>query len=105
MQYAFRESKIIPKLTIQPQLLCHCIIHVQYMYVGTVSYVYIINIFNFRSIPTLIKFFAIGESLHLDGFVFELPGEEFGKDTESFGEGVRRVLSYMSEQDPAGFIA
>ena len=64
---------------------------------------YIINIFNFRSIPTLIKFFAIGESLHLDGFVFELPGEEFGKDTESFGEGVRRVLSYISEQDPAGY--
>ena len=48
---------------------------------------YIINIFNFRSIPALIKFFAIGESLYLDGFVIELPGEEFGKDTESFGKG------------------
>ena len=56
-----------------------------------------------RSFPALIKFFAVGESLHLDGFVFELPGNEFGTDVEAFGKGVYRVLKYISNQDPAGY--
>ena len=31
----------------------------------------------FRSLPALVKFLAVGATLHLDGFVFELPGDEF----------------------------
>lgn len=56
-----------------------------------------------RSIPALIKFLAIGEHLHLDGFVFELPGEEFGQDVHKFGQGVRRILKCISDHDPAGY--
>lgn len=56
-----------------------------------------------RSIPAVIKFFAVAESLHLDGFVFELPGIQFGMDVKSFGKGVYRVLKYISDQDPAGY--
>ncbi|KAL5490885.1 hypothetical protein EMCRGX_G016081 [Ephydatia muelleri] len=56
-----------------------------------------------RSIPALIKFLAIGEELHLDGFVFELPGEEFGQDVHKFGQGVRRILRCLSDYDPAGY--
>ena len=55
-----------------------------------------------RSIPALIKLLIIGDSLHLDGFVFELPGKEFGEDVTSFGEGVRRVLKCLSDNDPNG---
>ena len=41
--------------------------------------------------------------MHLDGFLFELPGREFYKDVESFGEGVCRVLTCISDADPAGY--
>ena len=60
-------------------------------------------LFYCRSIPALIKFIAVGKFLHLDGFVFKLPGEEFGQDVHSFGEGVRRVLKCISDCDPIGF--
>ena len=53
--------------------------------------------------PALVKFFSVGPSLHLDGFVFELPGGEFGQDVHQFGGGVRRVLKCISNNDPAGF--
>ena len=56
-----------------------------------------------RSLPALIKFIAVGSVLHLDGFLFELPGEEFHRDVESFGEGVRRVLKCISDADPLGY--
>ena len=50
-----------------------------------------------------IKFLTIGSTLHLDGFVFALPGEEFGRDIHQFGQGVRRVMKCISDQDPKGF--
>lgn len=56
-----------------------------------------------RSIPALIKFLAIGEHQHLDGFVFELPGEEFGNDVHKFGQGVRRILKCLSDHDPSRY--
>ena len=56
-----------------------------------------------RSLPALMKFVVVGPSLHLDGFVFELPGDEFGKDVNSFGRGIRRILKCISDHDPAGF--
>lgn len=55
-----------------------------------------------RSIPALIKFLRVGDVLHLDGFVFQLPGAEFGDTVENFGQGVRRVLKCISDNDPAG---
>ena len=56
----------------------------------------------FRSIPALIKFLATGLFCQLDGFVFELPALEYGASPEEFGRGVRRLLTYISEADPAG---
>lgn len=56
-----------------------------------------------RSLPALAKFLIVGASLHLDGFLFELPGEQFGQTVEDFGRGVRRVLKCISDYDPAGF--
>lgn len=47
------------------------------------------------------KFLAIGFYRQLDGFVLELPAE-FGASVERFGEGVRRVLTCLSEADPGG---
>ena len=57
----------------------------------------------YRSIPALIKFLLIGDTLHLDGFVFELPGEKFCRDLHLFGQSVRRVLKCISDHDPTGF--
>ena len=57
----------------------------------------------YRSIPALIKFLLVGDSLHLDGFVFELPGKTFSSDLRCFGQSVRRVLKCISDHDPAGF--
>lgn len=57
----------------------------------------------FRSLPALLKFLTVGSDLHLDGFLFELPGLKYYKDVESFGEGVRRVLKCISDADPAGY--
>ena len=56
-----------------------------------------------RSLPALIKFLAVGATLHLDGFVLELPGDEFGETPQKFGEGVRHILKCISDHDPAGF--
>ena len=50
-----------------------------------------------------IKFLTVGSTLHLDGFVFALPGKEFGHDIQQFGQGVRRVLKCISDHDPKGF--
>ena len=50
-----------------------------------------------------IKFLTIGPTLRLDGFVFALPGKEYGQDVHTFGQGVRRVLKCMSDHDPNGF--
>ncbi|XP_002731148.1 uncharacterized protein LOC100369553 [Saccoglossus kowalevskii] len=56
-----------------------------------------------RSIPMFIKFTAICSLRHLDGFVFQLPGEQFGDSIEVFGDSVRRVLTVLSDNDPAGY--
>ena len=61
------------------------------------------HVLHHRSLPTLIKFLSVGSILHLDGFVIELPGDEFGQDVHKFGEGVRRVLKCISDHDPSGF--
>lgn len=55
-----------------------------------------------RSIPALIKFLAIGPYCQLEGFLFEIPGEEFGSSPQAFGVGVRKLLTCISEADPAG---
>ena len=60
------------------------------------------TLFHDRSVPALIKFLILGPSLRLDAFVFELPGDEFGYDVDKFGQGVRRVLTRISDHDPAG---
>lgn len=70
--------------------------HVQRIALASESFV-------FRSLPAFTKLLAIGSSLHLDGFVFELPGDEFGQDVHTFGQGVRRVLKFISNNDPSGF--
>ena len=59
--------------------------------------------FHCRSLPALIKFLAVGSTLHLDGFLFELPGKEFYRDVQSFGQGICRVLKCISDADPAGY--
>ena len=56
-----------------------------------------------RSLPAFIKFVAVSPDLHLDGFVFALPGAEFGRDVHRFGRGVCRVLRVISDADPYGF--
>ena len=35
--------------------------------------------------------------------MFELPGDDYGQDVNSFGEGMRRVLKCISDHDPKGF--
>ena len=55
-----------------------------------------------RSIPMFIKFINVARSLHLDGFVFELPHQEFGESPKTFGRGIRRLLKCLSDHDPAG---
>ncbi len=56
-----------------------------------------------RSLPALTKFLAVGSTLHLDGFLIELPGDEFSRDVVAFGAGVRRVLKCISDSDPIGY--
>ena len=56
-----------------------------------------------RSVPAVIKFIAVSQHLKLDGFVFSLPGDQFGSDPEAFGEAVRTVLSVLSAADPSGY--
>ena len=52
--------------------------------------------------PQLIKFLTIGSHQHLDGFVFELPGEDFGQNVQDFSKGVYRLLKCLSNVDPSG---
>lgn len=54
-----------------------------------------------RSVPALLQFIAVGEYAHLDGFVLELPGEEFGHDVNLFGQAVYRTLKCLSDCDPS----
>ncbi|XP_066302808.1 uncharacterized protein [Branchiostoma lanceolatum] len=56
----------------------------------------------YRSLPMFVKFCAAQSHLGLDGFLFELPGEEFGATPEKLGNGVRRLLKVLSDTDPAG---
>jgi hypothetical protein len=44
----------------------------------------------------------VGEQLHLDGFAFEIEGEEHTKDIEAFGRTVFRILKRIAEHDPWG---
>ncbi len=59
--------------------------------------------FTSRSLPALLKFLLVGLDLKLDGFVFELPGQEYSRDLDSFGKGVYQVLKCISDSDPAGY--
>ncbi|XP_078572966.1 uncharacterized protein LOC144859855 [Branchiostoma floridae x Branchiostoma japonicum] len=54
------------------------------------------------SLPMFVKFCAVQSHLGLDGFLFELPGREFGASPEELGNGVRRLLKVLSDVDPAG---
>ncbi|XP_050412095.2 uncharacterized protein LOC126826986 [Patella vulgata] len=54
----------------------------------------------FRSMPTFYKFILSCEILGLDGFVFELPGEEYCDDIQIFAKNVKRVLKVISNNDP-----
>lgn len=55
-----------------------------------------------KCVPQLIRFLVVGAILHLDGFVFKLPGEEFGQNIHDFARGVYRVLKCLSSADPSG---
>ncbi|XP_013402725.1 uncharacterized protein LOC106168264 [Lingula anatina] len=55
----------------------------------------------YQSVPTFLKFTCLCEPLGLDGFVYELPGD-YGKDVQTFGQAVRRVLTTISDHDPSG---
>ncbi|XP_071110306.1 uncharacterized protein [Haliotis cracherodii] len=57
----------------------------------------------YRSLPTLLKFSMVCEELGLDMFLIELPGEEYGRDVNIFGDAVRRVLKQISDNDPTGY--
>lgn len=67
------------------------------------SFIPSLYIYSLRSLPAFIKFVAVSPYLHLDGFVFALPGAEFGLDVHKFGQGVCRVLKVISDADPYGF--
>ncbi len=67
------------------------------------------------TLPALIYFFVKGEELQLDGFLIEIrgkaesilsnnyfTGKQYSETSQLFGETVRRVLTYFSDQDPAG---
>ncbi|XP_070532667.1 uncharacterized protein [Ptychodera flava] len=56
-----------------------------------------------RSVPMFMKFTAVCAIKSLDGFVFELSGKEFTSNPETLGEGVRRVLTVISDSDPASY--
>jgi len=47
-------------------------------------------------------FLRLGKWLHLDGFVYEVRGEAYGRSVDAFGESVRRVLTSFSDRDPHG---
>ncbi|XP_013412870.1 uncharacterized protein LOC106175424 [Lingula anatina] len=55
----------------------------------------------YQSVPTFLKFTCVCEPLGLDGFVYELPGD-YGKDVQTFGQAVHRVLTTISDHDPSG---
>ncbi|XP_070207799.1 uncharacterized protein [Littorina saxatilis] len=57
----------------------------------------------FRSVPMFLKFTLVCQELGLDGFLFMLPGQQFGTDPQAFGKGARRILQVLSDLDPAGF--
>lgn len=56
----------------------------------------------YRCLPTFLKFTILCRQRKIDGFVFELSGEEFGQNIKTFGNGVRRVLKVLSDNDPSG---
>lgn len=53
-----------------------------------------------HSLPSFYLF--INKIKRLDGFVFELPSELYGRNLCEFSLTVKRVLSILSENDPAG---
>jgi len=54
------------------------------------------------SLPSLELFIEAYQSMHLDGFVFEMRGRELCPNVETFGQTIQRVLWTLSEADPAG---
>jgi hypothetical protein len=55
-----------------------------------------------RALPAITNFFLVGESLHLDAFSIEVQGKDYSSTIEQLGETVRRVLTVISDRDPAG---
>jgi len=55
-----------------------------------------------QNITSLTLFLELGKGLHLEGFVFEVRGNQYGSTFEIFGDTVRRVLSAISKNDPHG---
>jgi len=56
-----------------------------------------------RSLKILWKGLKERNEVKLDGFVFEIPGVENCDTVETFGETVRKVLTIISNHDPACF--
>lgn len=54
-------------------------------------------------IPALNEFTRLCEQKHLDGFVIEIPAIEYGCTLDVFAMTVRRVLTFLSDQDPSGW--
>lgn len=51
-----------------------------------------------ENLESLTLFTRYAKGLHLDGFLFEIPGEDNNKDVESFGQSVRRVLTVINHE-------
>jgi hypothetical protein len=52
-----------------------------------------------KSIPTLQQFLKRGEYEGLDGFLFEIRGQQYFRDIEAFGQTVRRALTSIADSD------
>jgi len=44
-----------------------------------------------NSLASLALFMKLAKGLHLDGFVFEIPGRDFNRNVHTFGDAVRRI--------------
>lgn len=54
-----------------------------------------------KIIPIIGKFIVVAKHEHLDGFVVEIPKEHAGDTLESLGNIVKRVLTCITDNDPA----
>jgi len=54
-----------------------------------------------RALPSFLRFLRVARDQRLDGYVFEAVGDEFGSSIQQLARTTRRVLTYLSERDPA----